>query len=786
MHNEEKRNHPPRNHGPMKSVEKPKNFGEALSKLFKSLNGFKALIITALLLAGLSAILSLVSPNRLSDLTDEISNGLTINTENMEKLKNDLSTNLNEETFPELAKNILNLNIDESTIYKVNTSNISSEDKILFNDIIKNIDKNNIINSISTLPESVLNILLEDSNYNNILITKDDKITLLKSLSSYNKESTDYSFINNIPSSINTILFPDSVIDNINITTEDKVQFISKMSTLKEDFSVNDIYKVVETLPDSIQKLINPKMNMNKITKMAIILIIIYIISALFNYLEGLFMVKVANNYARKLRNKISLKINKLPLKFFDHNLSGDILSRVTNDVDTIAQSLNQSLSTLVASITLFIGSIIMMFVTNYILAITAIVASLIGFVLMFMILNKSQKYFTKRQEELGNLNGYIEEIYSGLNVVKTCNGKEESTKEFDKLNKKLYDCNKKSQFLSGLMQPIMGFIGNFGYVAVCIVGTLLVSNDIISFGVIVAFIMYVRLFTNPLSQIAQSMTSLQTTAAASERVFAFLEEKEMIKENNLTEKLNKDKVKGKIEFKNVKFGYDEDKIIIKDFTATASPGQKIAIVGPTGAGKTTMVNLLMKFYEINSGDIKIDGVSIKDLTRENIHDLFTMVLQDTWLFNGTVKENIVYNRKNISDKKVEEVCEVVGVDHFIKTLPNGYDSLITDTDSISAGQRQLLTIARGMINDAPFLILDEATSNVDTRTEELVQKAMDKLMENKTSFIIAHRLSTIRNADLILVMKDGNIIETGNHDKLMKENGFYASLYNSQFESLK
>ena len=786
MHNEEKKNHPPRNHGPMKSVEKPKNFGEALSKLFKSLNGFKVLIITSLLLAGLSAILSLVSPNRLSDLTDEISNGLTINTENMEKLKNDLSTNLNEETFPELVKNIINLNIDESTIYKVNTSNISSEDKILFNDIIKNIDKNNIINSISTLPESALNILLEDSNYNNILITKEDKITLLKSLSSYNKESTDYSFINNIPSSINTILFPDSVIDNINITTEDKVHFISKMSTLKEDSSVNDIYKVVEILPDSIQKLINPKMNMNKITKMAIILIIIYVISALFNYLEGLFMVKVANNYARKLRNKISLKINKLPLKFFDHNLSGDILSRVTNDVDTIAQSLNQSLSTLVASITLFIGSIIMMFVTNYILAITAIVASLIGFVLMFMILNKSQKYFTKRQEELGNLNGYIEEIYSGLNVVKTCNGKDESTKEFDKLNKKLYDCNKKSQFLSGLMQPIMGFIGNFGYVAVCIVGTLLVSNDIISFGVIVAFIMYVRLFTNPLSQIAQSMTSLQTTAAASERVFAFLEEKEMTKENNLTEKLNKDKVKGKIEFKNVKFGYDENKIIIKDFTATASHGQKIAIVGPTGAGKTTMVNLLMKFYEINSGDIKIDGVSIKDLTRENIHDLFTMVLQDTWLFNGTVKENIVYNRKNISDKKVKEVCEVVGVDHFIKTLPNGYDSLITDTDSISAGQRQLLTIARGMINDAPFLILDEATSNVDTRTEELVQKAMDKLMENKTSFIIAHRLSTIRNADLILVMKDGNIIETGNHDKLMKENGFYASLYNSQFESLK
>ena len=422
------------------------------------------------------------------------------------------------------------------------------------------------------------------------------------------------------------------------------------------------------------------------------------------------------------------------------------------------------------------------MFVTNYIMAITAILSSLIGFVLMFIILGKSQKYFTRRQTELGNLNGYIEEIYSGLNVVKTCNAKEETTLEFDKLNDKLYDCNRKSQFLSGLMQPIMSFIGNFSYVAVCVVGALLVSKDMISFGTIVAFIMYVRLFTNPLSQIAQAMTSLQTTAAAGERIFGLLE---MSSEDNITKKLDKNKVKGNIEFKNVKFGYDDDKVIINDFTAKVKAGQKVAIVGPTGAGKTTMVNLLMKFYDINDGDILIDGTSIRDIKRSNVHDLFTMVLQDTWLFNGTVKENIIYNQKHVSDKKVEEVCKIVGVDHFIKTLPDGYDSVISDNDSVSSGQRQLLTIARGMISDSPFLILDEATSNVDTRTEELVQKAMDKLMENRTSFIIAHRLSTIKNADLILVMKDGNIIEQGNHNILMKKNGFYANLYNSQFEKV-
>ena len=776
--NEKERNNHSRGHGPMRVSEKPKDFMGSIKKLMKSLSSFKVLIFIALVLAALSSILSLIAPNKLSDLTDEITKGITINTSNMKELEEDLTKNISD------IGNILGINLDEKMIYRVNSSGISSEDKIKFNDTLKSISSNQelILKYFSELPDSVLDIIISDSTYNDIYISKEDKITTIRAFSDIDVDNKKFNGISSFPDSMKKALFPDTVIDGIEISTDDKVEFITLMAG-SDSSSVNEMYKVMENLPINVQKVIGPKMDMDKIKSIAILLACLYIISAIFTYVEGLSMIKVANGYAKKLRSSISEKINKLPLKFFDHNLSGDILSTVTNDVDTIAQSLNNSLSTLVASITLFIGSIIMMFVTNYIMAITAIVSSLIGFILMFIILNKSQRYFTARQRELGKLNGYIEEIYSGLNVVRSCNAKDETINEFDKLNDNLYDCNRKSQFLSGLMQPIMGFIGNFSYVAVCIVGALLVSKSVISFGVIVAFIMYVRLFTNPLSQIAQAMTSMQSTAAASERVFGLLEEVEMDSENDITKKLDKHKVKGNIEFKNVKFGYDRDKIIINDFTAKVKAGEKIAIVGPTGAGKTTMVNLLMKFYDINDGDILIDGTSIKELKRDNIHSLFTMVLQDTWLFNGTVKENIIYNQKNVSNKKVEEVCKVVGVDHFIKTLPNGYDSIISDNDSVSSGQRQLLTIARGMISDSPFLILDEATSNVDTRTEELVQKAMDKLMENKTSFIIAHRLSTIKNADLILVMKDGNIIEQGNHNELMKKNGFYANLYNSQFE---
>ena len=575
-------------------------------------------------------------------------------------------------------------------------------------------------------------------------------------------------------------------IDGIEISTKEQMQVLNIMSSMNENSSAEEIYQKIDEMPENVQEVVKPFMDIEAIKKIALMLAGLYIASAIFTFIQSILMTDVSNKFAKKLRSRISDKINKLPLKYFDRNTTGDILSRVTNDIDTIAQSMNQSLATLVSSITLFVGTIIMMFYTNWILAITAILSSLVGFVFMFLVLGKSQKYFVARQVELGKLNGHIEEIYSGLNVIKAYNGQKESNKKFDDLNENVYNANRKSQFLSGLMPSLMNFIGNFGYVAVCIVGALLTMNNIISFGVIVAFITYVRLFTSPLSQIAQAMTSLQSTAAASERVFEFIDEEEMPKEEKQTEYLDTEKVKGEIEFNNITFQYDNnDKLTIVNFSAKVKPGQKVAIVGPTGAGKTTMINLLMKFYDISSGDIKIDGISTKDLKRENIHDLFTMVLQDTWLFDGTIKENIIYNNENITDREVQEVCKTVGLDHFIRTLPNGYDSQMSDNDSISAGQKQLITIARAMLHKTPFLILDEATSNVDTRTEELVQKAVDKLTEGKTSFIIAHRLSTIKNADLILVMQNGNITEQGNHEELMKKKGFYAELYNSQFDKI-
>ena len=572
------------------------------------------------------------------------------------------------------------------------------------------------------------------------------------------------------------------IMSNPNISYEDKMSFQVTLSNMSNSSDTTELLKKIDELPSSIYDIIKPSIDMAKVKSIVTFLTILYLLSAIFSYIESVSMTTVSNNFAKNLRSRISVKINKLPLKYFDTHETGDVLSRVTNDVDTIAQNLNQSLATLISATTLFIGSIIMMFATNWIMAITAILSSLIGFAFMFIILMKSQKYFMKRQKELGELNGHIEEIYSGQSIVRAYNNEENVKKEFNKLNEALKVSNQKSQFLSGLMQPIMGFIGNFGYVCVCIVGALLTMNNVISFGVIVAFMIYVRLFTNPLSQLAQAMTSLQSTAASAERVFEFLEEEEMTLEHP-TKHLDKNKVKGDIEFKNVVFGYDDTRTIIKNFSVKAKSGQKIAIVGPTGAGKTTLVNLLMKFYEINSGDILIDGVSTKELSRENIHELFVMVLQDTWLFDGTVRDNIKFNSEDVTDEEIWNACKVVGVDHFIKTLPGGLDAKLNDSDSVSQGQKQLMTIARGMIEDGPFLILDEATSNVDTRTEELVQKAMDKLTEGRTSFIIAHRLSTIKNADIILVMNEGNIIEQGNHEELMKLNGFYAELYNSQFK---
>ena len=654
-----------------RAVEKSKDFKGSMKRLIKGLNKWKIIMLIALMLGFASAIISLVTPDKVSKLTDTISSSLSFDEKVMQELITKIKTNQN----------------------------------------------------------------MEDIRIKDTIITYSEQLELI-------------TFMNNV------------------------------------DFkNTSQIVNKIDMLPESIKSVVIKKLDFNRVKYYSIIIGILFLISALFGYIQSFMLTTVSNNFAKHLRSSISKKINTLPLKFFDSHEIGDVLSRVTNDVDTISMQMNNSLATLVSSITLFIGSIIMMFTTNAVMAITAILSSLIGFAFMFIIIKKSQKYFIQRQRELGNINGFIEEIYSSHIIVKSYNGINDANEKFNELNNKLYTCNRKGAFLSGLMQPFMAFVGNLGYLCVCVVGVLLTMNNKITFGIIIAFIIYVRQFTNPLSQIAQAMTNLQSTAAASERVYEFLDEKEMPLETECISHLDKSKVKGNIEFKNVKFGYNKNHNVIKDFSVKVNPGDKIAIVGPTGAGKTTMVNLLMKFYEINDGDILIDGVSIKNMTRKNIHDLFVMVLQDTWLFDGSIKDNLVFNKEDVSDEEIINALKVVGIDHFIDTLPLGIQADVNDNDMISSGQKQLLTIARGMIKDAPFLILDEATSNVDTRTEELVVKAMDKLTQGRTSFIIAHRLSTIRNASLILVMNEGNIIEQGTHEELMNKNGFYADLYNSQFK---
>ena len=665
-------------------IEKPKDLKSSIKRLTKELKDFKLLIGLSIVLAILGSILTIITPNKLSDMVDEISLGIKPRVENIEPIAKNIQ------------KGMKNRGLVSITIDGVE---ISVEDQMEFAKIMQKSQGKNM--------------------------------------------------------------------DMKNLSKEDQLKELKKL----------------ESFPKSIKKVIEPKMDLEKIKNIAIVVALLYFISSFFTFIQSISMTEVANRFAKKLRNSISEKINKLPLTFFDKNSVGDILSRVTNDIDTIAQSMNQSLASLFSSIVQFLGTIIMMFYTNWQMAVTAIVSSAFGFIFMFLIIGKSQKYFSMRQKSLGKLNGHIEEVYSGLNIVKSYNAKNYVLDKFDEANYDVYKANQMSQFLSGLMMPLMIFIGNLGYVAICIVGAVLTIKGKITFGVIVAFMSYVRLFTSPLSQIGQAMTSIQSTAASSERVFEFLDEKEMDDEKNKTEYLDPQKAFGNIEFKSVEFTYDGNKKpTITNFSADIKKGQKVAIVGPTGAGKTTMVNLLMKFYQINKGDIIIDGKSINDLKRENIHDLFTMVLQDTWLFKGTIRENILFNRKDISEKRLKDVIKSVSLDHFIKTLPKGLDSKIDNDDSVSQGQRQLLTIARAMIDDKPFLILDEATSNVDTRSEELVQEAMDKLAQGRTSFIIAHRLSTIKNADLILVMDEGNIIEQGNHEQLMEKNGFYADLYNSQF----
>lgn len=521
--------------------------------------------------------------------------------------------------------------------------------------------------------------------------------------------------------------------------------------------------------------------DMEEVSRIGFLLVTLYVCGAVLNFTQHFIMTTISQRVSRRMRSQICVKINRLPMSFYGRTSNGDILSRVTNDVDMISQSLNQSVGMLVSAITLFAGSLIMMLVTNVIMAVTAVAAVFLGFLLMSLITGHSQKYFSRQQRHLGELNGQIEEIYSGHTVVKAYNGEEEAGKKFEEMNGKLKQSAFRAQCLAGMMQPLMIFIGNLGYVAVCVMGAVLTMNHQIGFEVIVAFMMYVRFFTQPLSQIAQAVQSLQSGAAAGERVFEFLEAEEMQEESGKNAHL--DRVRGEVEFDHVKFGYTDDKVIIHDFSAHALPGQKIAIVGPTGAGKTTLVNLLMRFYELQGGEIRIDGVPTSALRREEVHSQFCMVLQDTWLFEGTIRENLVYCTPEVPEGRMEEACRAVGLDHFIHTLPRGYDTPLNDQLNLSQGQKQQLTIARAMIADKPMLILDEATSSVDTRTEQQIQSAMDALMKGRTSFVIAHRLSTIKNADLILVLKDGDVIESGTHQELLDRNGFYAGLYNSQFE---
>lgn len=540
---------------------------------------------------------------------------------------------------------------------------------------------------------------------------------------------------------------------------------------------------LLSDITDLISDALFSEIDIDAIASIGILLLVIYGFSALFTYVEHYIMATVTLELSKDMRGDLSKKINRVPMKYFHAVPFGDILSRVTNDVSTLQQALANSLPSMISAAAQFVGCLIMMFITEWRMALAAIAVTLLGFLVMALVMLRSQKYFAARQENLGTLNGYIEEMYSGHDVVRISKANRKIKKAFSGMNGILYDADWRSQFLSGIMQPLMTIVGNLGYVVVCVLGSALAMNGQISFGVIVAFIMYVRLFTSPLSTLAQGMTQMQTAAAAGDHIFDFLQAEELPDEAGKNTVLSQ--VRGEVEFEHVRFSYPDnpDKIIIKDFSAHVMPGQKVAIVGPTGAGKTTMVNLLMRFYEINSGSIKIDGVPTSEMTRESVHNLFSMVLQDTWMFEGTVRENLVYNKPDISDEKLEKACRACGIYHFIETLPDGFDTVLDDSIAISAGQKQLFTIARAMVQDNPMLILDEATSSVDTRTELITQKAMDQLTEHRTSFVIAHRLSTIKNADLILVMKDGDIIEQGTHDTLLAKGGFYADLYNSQFE---
>lgn len=724
-------------HGGYRGHNKPKDLVGTWKKLLGYCRRYLAVFMIAILCAAAGTVLTLIGPDKLSDMTDTITAGITPNTEALTELTEAVSENASANMQEVSTAIAANLQSSTPKAITVNGSEISLADQ-----------------------EATLALLSG--------LEAPDAATMQETMAQ-------------LPDAVTAALYSDVTIDGQTISAADQRAAMEIMSGIDPEES-EDALEAMDNLPDSVYSLIAPSIDMDKVQRIGFILVTFYALSYLFSAIQGWITAGVTQRVSQQLRGDISRKINRLPMAFYNRTSTGDILSRVTNDVDLISQSLNQSIGNLITSVILLFGSLLMMLITNLWMTLTAILASLLGFVVMFAIMGRSQKYFARQQRHLGALNGHIEEMYTGHTVVKAYNGEAAAQQTFDEMNDKLRESGFRAQTLAGMMMPVMTFVGNLGYVAVCVVGGAMALNDMISFGVIVAFMMYVRYFTQPLSQIAQAVQSLQSAAAAGERVFEFLEAEEMPDESGKKNDIGE--VQGTVDFDHVRFGYeDTDKIVIHDFSAHAKPGQKIAIVGPTGAGKTTMVNLLMRFHDIQSGEIRIDGVPTNEMTREAVREQFCMVLQDTWLFEGTLRENLIYCTENVSDEKMIAACKAVGLDHFIRTLPKGYDTVVGDQLSLSQGQKQQLTIARAMIADKPMLILDEATSSVDTRTEQQIQSAMDKLMENRTSFVIAHRLSTIRNADLILVMNHGDIVESGTHEELLAKGGFYADLYNSQFE---
>ena len=724
-------------HGGYRGHNKPKDLVGTWKKLLGYCRRYLAVFMIAILCAAAGTVLTLIGPDKLSEMTDTITAGITPNTEALTALTEAASENAAANMQEVSTAIAANLQSSTPKAITVNGSEISLADQ-----------------------EATLALLSG--------LEAPDAATMQQTMAQ-------------LPDAVSAALYSDVTIDGQTISAADQRAAMEIMSGIDPEES-EDALEAMDKLPDSVYSLIAPSIDMARVQRIGFILVTFYALSYLFSAIQGWITAGVTQRVSQQLRGDISRKINRLPMAFYNRTSTGDILSRVTNDVDLISQSLNQSIGNLITSVILLFGSLLMMLITNLWMPLTAILASLLGFVVMFAIMGRSQKYFARQQRHLGALNGHIEEMYTGHTVVKAYNGEAAAQQTFDQMNDKLRESGFRAQTLAGMMMPVMTFVGNLGYVAVCVVGGAMALNDMISFGVIVAFMMYVRYFTQPLSQIAQAVQSLQSAAAAGERVFEFLEAEEMPDESG--KKSDIGAVQGTVDFDHVRFGYeDTDKIVIHDFSAHAKPGQKIAIVGPTGAGKTTMVNLLMRFHDIQSGEIRIDGVPTNEMTREAVREQFCMVLQDTWLFEGTLRENLIYCTENVSDEKMIAACKAVGLDHFIRTLPKGYDTVVGDQLSLSQGQKQQLTIARAMIADKPMLILDEATSSVDTRTEQQIQSAMDKLMENRTSFVIAHRLSTIRNADLILVMNHGDIVESGTHEELLAKGGFYADLYNSQFE---